>query len=91
MMSPHSLLFSRLHKPNSFSLSSQERCSSLWIKVHIFPVLGAPDLDAVLLLGPHEDRIVGDNPLPLPSGHSSSDGTQDTIAFLGFRCIAGSC
>lgn len=31
MGSPHSLLFSKLNKPNSFWLHSQERCSSPWI------------------------------------------------------------
>jgi len=31
---------------------------------HVFPVLGAPGLDAVLQMGPHEGRAEGDNPLP---------------------------
>ncbi|XP_032300907.1 transcription factor PU.1 isoform X1 [Coturnix japonica] len=48
-------------------------------KLHIFPVLGTPDLDTVLQLGPHEGRAEGDNHLPGPAGHPSSDGTQDTI------------
>jgi len=41
---------------------------------------GAPDLDAVLQLGPHESRVErNDHHLLVPAGHLSSDGDQDTI------------
>ena len=45
----------------------------------------APDLDAVLQLGPQKSRIEGDNHLLHPSGHLSSDGTKDTIDLLGCK------
>ena len=38
-------------------------------QLHIFPVLGAPDLDTVLQMGPYEDRAERDNHLPVPAGH----------------------
>jgi len=75
--SPRSLLFSGLNKPSSLNLSSQERKSSqpsdclsgpplnLFQELHILPVLGAPGLDAVLLMGPHKSWVEGHNHLPL--------------------------
>jgi len=42
-------------------------------------MLGAPDLDAILQMGPHESRIERDNHVP---GHPSSDAAQDTIGLL---------
>jgi len=54
-------------------------------KFHIFPVLGPPHLDAVLQVGPHRGRIEGDNHLPVPAGHHSSDGTQDTIGLPSWK------
>jgi len=70
--SPLSPLFPRLNKPSSLSLSSLERCSDhlhgpfldALQQLHIFLVLDAPDLDAVLQVRPHEGRIEGDNHLP---------------------------
>ena len=45
-------------------------------------LLGAPGLvDAVLQMGPQEGRVERDNHLPVPAGHPSSDGAQDTICF----------
>ena len=38
-------------------------------QLHIFPVLGAPDLDAVLKMGPHKSRAERDSHLPVPAGH----------------------
>ena len=32
-------------------------------KLHIFPVLRSPELDAVLHMGPHKGRVERDNPL----------------------------
>jgi len=73
--SPWSLLFSRLNKPTSLSLSSPDWCSSplssLWPSSRLTPtaplVLGAPDLDAVLqVAGPHEGKAEGDSHLPVP-------------------------
>jgi len=37
--------------------------------------------------GPHKDRIEGDNPILHPVGHPSSDGTQDTVGLLGYKCV----
>ena len=46
---------------------------------HIFPVVGAPDLDTLLHMGPCERRAERDYHLPVPAGHPSSDEAQDTI------------
>jgi len=37
------------------------------LHLHIFSVLGTPDQDTVLQMGPHKGRVEGDNPLPLPA------------------------
>jgi len=52
----------------------------------MFPVLGAPDLDSLFQLGPHNARVERDNHLPHPAGHPSSDGTQDTISLTDCKC-----
>ena len=69
-------LFSMLDKSCSLNLSSLERCSSplepplnKLQKLLIFLVLQAPGLDAVFQMGPHKNRVEGDN--HLPAGHSS--------------------
>ena len=90
MRSPQSLLFSRLKKPCSFSLSSGERCSNpliiyvalLWAfsKSLTFPVLETPDSDIVLQMGPHKGRAEEDNHLPCPAGYPCSDVAQDIIS-----------
>jgi len=54
-------------------------------KLHILPELGAPVLDEVLQLGPHEGRIEGSSHLPHPVDHPSSEGTQDTIGLPGCK------
>jgi len=90
------LLFSRLTKPSSLSLSLQERCSSpLSIFVassgpaptefHIFLVLEATDLDAGLQMGPHESRAEGDNSLPSPCCHPSFNAAHNTVGLLGCK------
>ena len=73
-------VFQPLDHPYSFPLDPLQ-------KLHVFPVLGDSDLHAILPLGPHEDRIEGDNHLPLAAGHPSSDETQDTIGLPGCKCI----
>ncbi|XP_072203490.1 multidrug resistance-associated protein 1-like isoform X2 [Excalfactoria chinensis] len=40
--------------------------------------MGAPDLEAVLQMGPHKHKLERDNHLPVPAGHPSSVGAQDT-------------
>ena len=93
---PQSLLCCKLNKPKSFSLSSQERCSSpliilmalLWTHSSSstsFLYWGSPDLDAILQTGPHKERTKGDNPLPLPAGHHSFDAAQNTFGCLGCK------
>ena len=68
-MPPWSLLFSKLTKPSSLKLSSQERCSEYLRgppldslqQLRIPPILW----DAVLQMGPHNGRVEGDNHLPV--------------------------
>ncbi|KAK4806146.1 hypothetical protein QYF61_001069 [Mycteria americana] len=55
-------------------------------EVHVFLVLGTPELDAVLQVGSHERGVEGENRLPRPAGHASFDAAQDTIGFLGCEC-----
>ncbi|KAK4815585.1 hypothetical protein QYF61_004800 [Mycteria americana] len=52
-------------------------------QVHVFPVLRAPELDAVLQVGSHQSGGEGQNHLPRPAGHTSFDAAQDTVGFLG--------
>ncbi|KAK4816374.1 hypothetical protein QYF61_016278 [Mycteria americana] len=91
--SPRSLLFSRLNNPNSQPLLIGEVfqppdhfCGpplDPLQQVHVFPVLRAPELDAVLQVGSHQSRGEGQNHLPRPAGHASFDAAQDTVGFLG--------
>jgi len=53
----------------------------LWV----LPVLVAPDLDAVLQIGPHESRVEGNNHLSLPAGYSSFDAVQDIVGLPGCK------
>ena len=48
--------------------------------LHIFPVLGAPDLHAVHQTGPQESRVEGNDHPSHPAGHPSSDGAEDSAA-----------
>ena len=50
-------------------------------QLSVFLLLEAPHLDAVFQMGPHKSRVEGDNHLPVPASHPSSDGAQDTICF----------
>jgi len=91
--SPQSLLFTRLNNPNSLSLSSQERCSSPQHfsgppldplqQLYVFPVLGAPELDAGLQMVSHQSGAEEQNPLPQPVGHAAFDAAQDAVGLLG--------
>ena len=47
-------------------------------------MLGAPDLDAVLEMGPHEGRVEGSN--HLPADHTSFDAAQDIVGLPGYKC-----
>ena len=49
-------------------------------------MLGAPDLDVGLQVGPHKGRAEGDNHLPPPAAHSSLDAAQDAVGLLGCMC-----
>ncbi|KAK4818966.1 LOW QUALITY PROTEIN: hypothetical protein QYF61_022633 [Mycteria americana] len=62
--------------------SDEVHCNPLQ-RVRIFPVLRAPELDAVLQVGSHQSRVEGQNHLPRPAGHASFDAAQDTVGFLG--------
>jgi len=50
-------------------------------------LLGAPGLDVVVQMGPHEVRAEGDNHLLHPAGHPSVDAAQDTVGLPGYECI----
>ncbi|KAK4808270.1 hypothetical protein QYF61_020751 [Mycteria americana] len=54
-------------------------------RVHVFPVLRTPELDAVLRVGSHQSAVEGQNPLPRPAGHAALDAAQDTVGFLGCK------
>ncbi|KAK4827796.1 hypothetical protein QYF61_021788 [Mycteria americana] len=51
--------------------------------VHVFLMLWASELDAVLQVGFHQSEVEGQNHLPQPAGHASFDAAQDTVGFLG--------
>lgn len=85
-------MFSQLINPNSFSLSSQGKCSSpliiLWSPldllqlIHVFLFLGATKLDAALQVEPCESRVERQNHLHRPAGLTSLDAAQSTTGFL---------
>ncbi|KAK4823530.1 hypothetical protein QYF61_003039 [Mycteria americana] len=52
-------------------------------EVHVFPVLRAPELDAVLQVGSDQSRVEGQNHLPRPDGHAALDAAQGTVGILG--------
>ncbi|KAK4830124.1 hypothetical protein QYF61_008551 [Mycteria americana] len=52
-------------------------------QVHVFLVLGTPELDTVLQEGSH--RVEGENHLPRPAGHTSFYAAQGTIGVLGCK------
>jgi len=52
--------------------------------IHVLPMLGAPELDAGLQVGSHENGVKGQNPLPRPAGHASLDAAQDTLGYQVF-------
>jgi len=46
-------------------------------------MLRAPELDAGLQVGSHESGVKGQNHLPRPAGHASSDAAQNAVGLLG--------
>ena len=52
-------------------------------QVHVAPVLRNPNLDAVLQVRFQQRRVEGQDYLPHPAGHSSSDAAQNMVGFLG--------
>jgi len=54
-------------------------------QLNIILVLGALELDTVLQVGSHENRVEGQNHLSQPVGRSSLDSTQDTLGILGCK------
>ena len=94
MRSPWSILQAK--KPNSLNISfigevlrpSDHLHGTLLFllqQLHIFVVLGAPDLDAVPQLGPHKGREKGDNDISCSAGHSSSYAAQGTGGLSGSK------
>ena len=51
-------------------------------QVHVFPVLGAPEVDAGLQVRSHLSRLEGQNLLPRPAGHAAFDAAQETAIHL---------
>ena len=54
-------------------------------ELHILPVVGVPDLDAVLQMGPHKSRVEGYYHLPLTAGLSFFNAAQDTVGLPGCK------
>ena len=57
----------------------------LFQELCVLLVLGAPGLDTVLQMGPHNSWVEGDNHLPLPAGHSSFNAAQNTVGLPGCK------
>ena len=55
-------------------------------QLSVLLVLGVPELDAVLQVESHGNRVEGQNHLPRHAGHASLDATQDTVGLLGCKC-----
>jgi len=51
--------------------------------LHVFPVLGSPELDTGLQVGSQQSGVEGQNPLSQPAGHAALDAAQDTVGLLG--------
>lgn len=56
-------------------------------QIHDFHVLGNPDLDTVLHVGSHEDRVEWDNHLSCPANHPFFGASQDNVGLLGCKCM----
>ncbi|PKU35584.1 nipped-bhypothetical protein [Limosa lapponica baueri] len=52
---------------------------------HVLLMLGPLELDTVLQVGSHQCGVEGQNHLPLPAGHASSDAAQDAVRSLGCK------
>ena len=71
-------------------LSSEYPCVpllDLLQQLHIFLLLEAPGLDAVLQTGPHRCREDGSCCLPCLAGLPSFDAAQDRIGFMGCKLM----
>ena len=90
LRSPRSLLFPRLSSPSSPSLSSQQRGSSPRIIAGASsgPAPTAPALSCAQgsRAGCRSPRVVLQNPLPHPAGHTAGDAAQDIVVLLGCEC-----
>ena len=66
--------------------------SSLWFssgpspKAPHLSCVWSPRLGYSIPAGPHKGRTEGDNHLPCPAGHSSSERAQDTTGLPGCKC-----
>lgn len=54
-------------------------------QLHVFLVGRVPDLNAILYVWSHKDRVKVDSQHPCPAGHSPFDTLQDTLGFLGYK------
>lgn len=55
-------------------------CWTLYI--HVFLVMGSPELELVLSMWPHQCWVEGKDYLPQPTGNTPPKAAQDTISFL---------
>lgn len=60
-------------------------------QLYMLFVLGAPGLDAVLQVGPHEGRREEDNYVPHPAGQALFDAAQDTVSLLRCKHVLQGC
>jgi len=78
-MCPHSLLQGeRFHPSDQLCGPSLDSLQ----KVHVFPALSAPELDAGLQVG-SQSGAEGQNSLPCPAGHAAVDAAQGMVGLLG--------
>jgi len=54
-------------------------------QLHVFPVLGALELDARLQVGSHKSGAEWQNCLPCTAAHTSIDAAQDMADLLGCK------
>ena len=94
MRYPWDFLFSRRELPQPVFVGevfqpSEYLCGcllDLLQKLHIFLVLGSPDLDVVLQVGLMKAEKRGTITHPRPAGHPYFDAVQDTVNLPGCKC-----
>ena len=96
MRFPQSLLSSRMSKPKSLNLFFTGELLQpsdhppgplldLFRQLHVFLVLGAPELDAVVQMESNKGRVEGNSHHLLPPGHPCFDAAWGTVGFLSCK------